>query len=182
MNILNVNEELYIDNSITHSEIHSYEPYLPNKLSNNDKIIIPVHEIEKYTHPCESFLYIEGVLSEADGNVSKTLSLINNGVAFLFRELRYQLNSATINSRRDVGLTLTLKGYISYTSNESEKLKNANWSPKGVNAITDATTGAFNVCIPLKMLMGFFEDYKKIIINAANRQCWKFFLSFQNGR
>ncbi|MBV2145325.1 MAG: hypothetical protein KTM48_01085, partial [Wolbachia endosymbiont of Pissodes strobi] len=137
---------------------------MPTKLSNNDEILIPVHEIEKYTLPCESFLYIEGKLSKADGTVSKTLSLVNNGIAFLFREMRYQLNGVTIDSIRDVGLTSTLKGYLSYNTNESDKLKNAGWSPKIANTLVDEKTGSFNVCIPLKMLMGFFEDYRKVIL------------------
>jgi len=51
MSILNVTEEIYIDNSIVHSELHSYEPYLPTKLENNDEIIIPIHEIETFTLP-----------------------------------------------------------------------------------------------------------------------------------
>lgn len=177
MNILNITEKLLVDNSITHSEIHSYEPYLPTKLGNNDEIIIPVHEIEKYTLPCESFLYIEGKLSKSDGTVSKTCQLVNNGVAFLFKEIRYQLNGVTIDSVRDVGLTSTLKGYISFNTNESNKLRNAGWfSTETISTSTtttttkqrtvDENTGLFNVCIPLKILMGFFEDYKKVILNA----------------
>lgn len=176
MNILNVKEQLYIDNSITHSEIHSYEPYLQTKLGNNDEIIIPVHEVDKYTLPCESFLYLEGKLTNA-GAVSKTLSLVNNGLAFLFREIRYQLNGVTIDSVRDVGLTSTLKGYLSYNSAESAKLINSGWFPsktvatgttttKTQSVVIDEATGLFNVCIPMKMLMGFFEDYKKVILNA----------------
>lgn len=163
MNTLNVTEKLYIDNSITHSELHSYEPYLPTKLGNNDEIIIPVHEIEKYTLPCESYLYIEGKLTKSDGTVSKTLSLINNGVAFLFREIRYQLNGVTLDSVRDVGLTSTLKGYLSFNPNESNKLRNASWfssqtiltgttTTSTKQAVVDEKTGLFNVCIPLKIL------------------------------
>jgi len=116
-------------------------------------------------------------LTKADGTVSKTLSLVNNGIAYLFKEIRYQLNGVTIDSVRDVGLTSTLKGYLSYNKNESNRLKNAGWFPTETvvtgttttttrSTIIDEKTGLFNVCIPLKMLMGFFEDYKKVILNS----------------
>lgn len=166
MDILNVTQNIVIDNSITHSEFHAYEPYLPSKLGNNDEIIIPIHEIEKYTLPSESFLYIEGKLTKDDGNISNTLKLINNGIAFLFKEIRYQLNGVTIDSVRDVGLTSTIKGYLSYNKNECNKLKNAGWYPGEASQVVDAITGLFTVCIPLKFLMGFFEDYKKVVLNS----------------
>lgn len=166
MDILNVKQNILIDNSIIHSECHAYEPYLPTKMGNNDEIIIPIHETEKYTLPSESFLYIEGKLTKEDGHVSKTLKLVNNGIAFLFKEIRYQLNGVTIDSVRDVGLTSTIKGYLSYNKNECNKLKNAGWFPGESSTVVNEVTGAFNVCIPLKFLMGFFEDYKKIILNA----------------
>ena len=166
MDVLNVTQGLFIDNSIVHSEYHAYEPYLPTKLGNNDEIIIPIHEIEKYTLPSESYLYIEGKLTKEDNTVSNTMKLINNGIAFLFKEIRYQLNGVTIDSVRDVGLTSTIKAYLSYNKNECNKLKNAGWFPMENSQVVDATTGLFNVCIPLKFLMGFFEDYKKIILNS----------------
>ncbi|XP_050305607.1 uncharacterized protein LOC126742844 [Anthonomus grandis grandis] len=165
-----------MDNSITHYETHSYEPYLPTKLGNNDEIVIPVNEVEKYTLPGESSLYIEGKLTKSDGTVSKKASFINNGVAFLFKEMRYQLNGVTIDSVRDVGMTSTLKGYLSYNNNEVNKLENAGWylptttttttTTTEKKSIVDEKTGFFNVSIPLKTLMGFFEDYKKVIINS----------------
>lgn len=166
MDILNVTQNLVIDNSIAHSEFHGYDPYLPTKLGNNDEIIIPINETEKYTLPSESFLYIEGKLTTADSKVSNTLKLINNGIAFLFKEMRYQLNGVTIDSVRDVGLTSTIKAYLSYNKNECNKLKNAGWFPNESSQVIDSATGIFNVCIPLKFLMGFFEDYKKIILNS----------------
>ncbi|KAJ8949942.1 hypothetical protein NQ314_008088 [Rhamnusium bicolor] len=119
MDLLSVTEQLYVDNTIVISEIHSYEPYLPTKLSYNDEIVIPIQEVDKFTLPCESFLYIEGKLTKSDGTISDgtisdKLKFINNGVPFLFKEIRYLLNRITVDSVRDVGLTSTLKSYLSY--------------------------------------------------------------------
>ncbi|KAJ8931581.1 hypothetical protein NQ314_015493 [Rhamnusium bicolor] len=83
-------------------------------------------------------------------------------------EIRYLLNGITVDSIRDVGLTSTLKAYLSYNSSDSVRLQNAGWFPKlkiTDNVLVDSK-GGFNLCIPLKMLMGFFEDYKKILVNV----------------
>lgn len=167
MDILNVNEKLYIDNSIISSELHTYQPFISSKFEYNDEIRIPVQELETFTLPSESLLYIEGSLANSDEKYTKKLRFINNGIAFLFREIRYELNGMTIDSVRNVGLTSTLKGYLSFNTNESLKLQNAGWFPnrqKDERILVDEN-GKFNVSIPLKMLMGFFEDFKKIILN-----------------
>ncbi|KAJ8926363.1 hypothetical protein NQ314_021276 [Rhamnusium bicolor] len=108
-----------------------------------------------------------GKLTKSDGTISDKLKFINNGISFLFTEIRYLLNGITVDSIRDVGLTSTLKAYLSYNSSDSVRLQNAGWFPK--LKLTDVlvdSKGGFNLCIPLKMLMGFFEDYKKILVNV----------------
>lgn len=164
MDILNVTEKLFIDNSIISSELHTYQPFVTSKFEYNDEIRIPIQELDTYTLPCESFLYIEGRLTKDDGTKATKLKFINNGVSFLFREIRYELNGVTVDSIRNVGLTSTIKGYLSFNTNESLKLQNAGWFPKSDYSMTVTEKGAFNVCIPLKMLMGFFEDYRKIML------------------
>ena len=167
MDILNVNQKLYVDNSIVSSELHSYQPFISSKFNYNDEIRIPIQELDTYTLPSESLLYIEGSLKNKDGEYTKRLRFVNNGIAFLFREIRYELNGVTIDSIRNVGLASTLKGYVSYNDNESLRLQNGGWFPhrKEDARILVDKNGKFNVSIPLKMLLGFFEDYKKIMLN-----------------
>ena len=164
MDILNVTEKVFVDNSIISSELHTYQPYITSKFEYNDEIRIPIQELDTYTLPSESFLYIEGKLTKEDGQKATKLKFINNGVCFLFREIRYELNGVTVDSNRNVGLTSTIKGYLSYNTNDSLKLQNAGWFPKSGEGINLSDKGGFNVCIPLKMIMGFFEDYKKIML------------------
>ncbi|KAJ8914168.1 hypothetical protein NQ315_016247 [Exocentrus adspersus] len=109
-------------------------------------------------------LYLEGRLTKDDGQPATKLKLINNAFEFLFRELRYELNGVLVDSIRNVGLTSTLKSYLSYNEDESIALENAGWYPRSTRVL-DIANRKFSVCIPLKMLMGFFEDYKKIILN-----------------
>ncbi|XP_030745125.1 uncharacterized protein LOC115874161 [Sitophilus oryzae] len=131
----------------------------------------------KYVHqsknlmltPSESLLYIEGKLTNTEGNYTKRLRFTNNGIAFLFREICYELDGITIDALRNVGLASTLKSYLSSNTNESLKLQNAGWFPhrKEEDRILVDDNGKFSVSIPLKLLMGFFKDYRKLYHVAA---------------
>ncbi|KYN35097.1 hypothetical protein ALC56_10567 [Trachymyrmex septentrionalis] len=77
--------------------------------------------------------------------------------ADVFDEIRYELNGAEIDRNRNVGITSTLKNYVTVSSDRSVILRNAGW---------DAQTtpiGYFN--FSLYVLLGFCEDYKRVMIN-----------------
>lgn len=162
MNILNISEKVLVDNSIVSNELHTHQPYT-NRFENNDEIRIPIQE-DMSTLPGLSYLYIEGKLTKADGTPATTTKFVNNGVAHLFSEIRYEMNGVVVDSVIKPGITSTMKGYVSYTSNDVKKLQNAGWLPQKDSKITDEL-GNFNVCIPLAMLLGFAEDYRKVILN-----------------
>lgn len=168
MSILNVTEEVLIDNSIINYEYHTHQPYASTSYGNNDEIRIPIQQQDTFTLPSESYIDIVGKLTLADGKPVAVAKFINNGIAFLFNELRYELNGVVIDSIRNLGITSSLKSYLSFNANDCVKLENAGWFPKIIdgskNILIDAK-GNFNVCIPLKMLLGFAEDFKKIILN-----------------
>ena len=163
--ILNINQGVNYNNSVIKYDYHTYSPFL-NSFENSDEIRICVQQQDLYVLPCESFIYIEAGLTKKDGSTALTgVTLTNNAIAFLFNEIRYELNGVEIDQSRNVGLTSTLKNYISLNKNESDALYNAAWSPG--KAITPIR-GLINFCIPLKLLLGFAEDYKKIIVNAKH--------------
>lgn len=165
MNILDVTEKAVIDNTITNFEIHTHQPYASTSFNNNDEIRIPIQQQDMYTLPCQSYIYLEGKLLKKDGKPATSTKFINNGIAFLFSEIRYELNGVVIDSVRNPGITATMKSYLSFTPNDSTRLENAGWYPKTGSVNVDKN-GNFNVCIPLKMLLGFAEDYRKIILNV----------------
>lgn len=162
--ILDITRSISCDNSITKIDYHTYSPFLTS-FKNSDEIRISVQHQDLYVLPAESFIYIEGALTKTDGTVSATAKLINNSIAFLFEEIRYEINGIEIDRTRNLGIATTLKNYISLNQNESQMLFNAGWSPESV--ITPGQ-GFFNFCVPLKTLLGFAEDYKKIIANAKH--------------
>lgn len=168
MEYLNVKENILVDESILSWETLSFDPFNPTKLGNNDEIRIALQQTGKYPLPCKSEIYLEMQVTKEDGSALANTVLINNAPAFLFKELRYILNGVTIDSVRDIGITSTLKGYISFNENESAKLQNAGWYPKSksTDKIMTDDRGYVSLCIPLKMYSGFFEDYNKIILNS----------------
>ena len=87
------------------------------------------------------------------------MTLRNNCVAFIFDEIRYELNGVEIDRNRNVGITSTLKNYVT-VFDRSVILRNAGW-----DALTTAA-GYFNFYVSLYILLGFCEDYKRVVINA----------------
>jgi len=49
------------------------------------------------------------------------------------------------------------------TYNKALIALNAGW-----NSRSDTEEGYFNFCMPLSMLLGFCEDYKRLIVNARH--------------
>lgn len=150
-----------VDNSIASLEYHTHQP-LTTRFENNDEIRIPVQD-DLCTLPCESYLLIEGSLKKEDDTIPKT-KFSNNGLAYLFSNIRLELNGVTLDSITNPGLTTTMKAYLSFSPNESVRYQNAGWFNLAQSKLVDAK-GNFSACIPLKMLLGFAEDYRRVVVN-----------------
>ena len=165
--ILSISGEPIFDDRIVKIETHTYNPYANTTFGNSDEIRIPIQQQDLYTLPCESFLYVEGRLeskkpSGAEGE--ETPRLVNNCVAFMFEEIRYELDGVEIDRNRNVGITSTIKNYASLTVERSSILQNAGWD----FAAKSHSVDDFNFCVPLSVLLGFCEDYKRVVINARH--------------
>lgn len=163
--IIDVKQSVHFDNTITKYEYHSYSPFLTS-YSNNDEIRIAVQHQDLYILPSESCIYIEGRFTKADNSYSNTALFANNCIAFLFDEIRYELNGQEIDKTRNVGITTTIKNLVTLNEAESKMLYNAGWFIS--EEVRPTETGSFNFYVPLKTLLGFAEDYKKIILNAKH--------------
>ncbi|KAL4127488.1 hypothetical protein QTP88_011655 [Uroleucon formosanum] len=136
-------------------------------LSNNDEIRISVLNMDSYTLPCESYIYIEGKVNKPTDSAGD-VRFSNNGLAFLFSEMRYEINGIEIQKLKSPGVSSCLKAYCSYTPNDLNALENSAWdsamdSEDNKNFMSN---NVFTGCIPLKHLFGFCEDYKKILLNC----------------
>jgi len=71
-----------------------------------------------------------------------------------------KLNDVEIDRNRNVDITSTFKNYLTLSFDRSVILRNVGWDAQTTEA------GYFNFCIPLYVLLGFCQDYKRVVINA----------------
>lgn len=164
MDLLAIDSAAEYNDVISGMEYHSHRPYASSTYNNNDEIRIPINQNDVITAPFESQIHIKGKVSgtKATGEPA-TVALVNNAVAFLFDDIRYEIAASEVDRTRNVGITSTLKNLLSLRKSEKNKLGNAGWLGAGEtkNVSTD-----FTLCVPLKMFMGFFEDYRRIVVNV----------------
>ncbi|XP_036148486.1 uncharacterized protein LOC118647541 [Monomorium pharaonis] len=160
--ILNIENEPIFDDRIIKIETHTYNPFANTTFDHSDEIRIPIQHQDLYTLPSESFLYIEGKVTIKKTVTESSVTLGNNCIAFMFDKIRYELDGVEIDRNRNVGITSMLKNYITMSTNRTKIANNAGWDPwYHVNEY-------FNFCLPLNMLLGFCEDYKRVVINARH--------------
>ncbi|XP_071576384.1 uncharacterized protein [Temnothorax nylanderi] len=174
--ILSIGGEPIFDERIVRIETHTYNPYVNTTFGHNDEIRIPIQQQDLYTLPCDSFLYVEGRLYDDGATTLKGrddqrqyAKLVNNCVAFMFDEIRYELNGVEIDRCRNVGITSTIKNYVSLTAERARRLQNAGWSYPTNESNLNSASHQFNFCVPLNILLGFCEDYKRVVINARHK-------------
>lgn len=148
---------------ITNCEYHTHKPYASSTFKNNDEIRIAISQQDIITAPFESSLHISGkVTAKNVANTNTDVSLINNAMAFLFEDIRYELGGIVVDRTKNVGIVSTMKNLLSIRQNETNALNNACWFGPG----NTLKTNEFTFSIPLKLLLGFCEDYRKIIANV----------------
>lgn len=167
MSILDILSTPHLDNTIDGIEIHSYKPYV-NSFNKNDEIRIPINQQDLYVLPSASTLYLEGVVNVLKGPAkerARSIEFINNALMFLFQDIRYELNGIEIDKVKNAGITTTIKSLISMNQNESRMSKVWGWD---VNGTKNEQNGLFSASIPLNKILGFAEDYTKVIINCKH--------------
>ena len=114
MDVLNIFAPVKRDDSITRREIRTYCLYAPTSLERNDEIRIPLQNQNSFLIPSESYLLIEGVISALDVIQENDIrNLTSNFLAFLFTEIRIEMNTGQIDQIKDVGSATTMKNYVS---------------------------------------------------------------------
>jgi len=83
-------------------------------------------------------------------------------MAYFLDEIRYEIKSVVMHRTRFSGITSKIKNFVSLNKFESKRLSNSGWSGGPVFNLTPH----FNFSIPLKNLLGFAEDFKKVLLNC----------------
>ena len=198
--ILQITEDIPVDDSIYEYEYKEYNPIAGANL-NRGSIVLTIESQDIYTHPAESFLVIEGRLrrqtapnNPVDVNDplryenADVVTLVNNGMMYLFSDVRFHLASYEIEVLQNPGHATTMLGLLKYPDDftKSQGL-NQLWLPDmgdGSHNIANnrgfelrqeyiiqnpTPNGTFSFKIPLKHFLGFCEDYKKILYGMQQR-------------
>lgn len=167
--ILDLRAPIGYNDTITNIAYHTYSPFTTS-FNHNDEIRIVIQNQDLYVLPHKSYIYIEGTVvvnpaADAEAGARIPPNFVNNAAAFLFDEIRYELNGFQIDSCKNAGVTSSIKGYISFSPNDIARMNNAGWNKE---SNTPAIQGTINFCIPLKNIFGFAEDYQNIVMNAKH--------------
>ena len=203
--ILQITEDIPVDDSIYDYEYKEYNPIAGTAAElNRGSIVIVIEAQDVYTHPAENFLIIDGQLRKRTpdpgpnppaGNVNyadaDVITLINNGIMYLFSDVKYHLASHEIEVLQNPGHATTMLGLLKYpddftksqglnqlwlpdtkidNNNEANKVDNLGYKKRHEYIIqTSDPKGTFSFKIPLKHFLGFCEDYKKILYGMQQR-------------
>ena len=61
-----------------------------------------------------------------------------------------------------------MKNYISQSPSQISLLENAGWIGNNAGIRITDVNGYFDISIPLSMILGFAEDYRRIIVDAKD--------------
>jgi len=82
-----------------------------------------------YTRYHIKVFYIERKLTINKPVAESDVTLGNNCIAFMFDEIRYELDGVEIDHNRNVGIISTFKNYVTMSSEKSVIARNAGWDP-----------------------------------------------------
>ena len=77
--------------------------------------------------------------------------------------MKFDMNSTVEIDRKNIGITSTIKNYVSMMYDKALIALNVGW-----NSRSDTEEGYFNFYVLLNMLLDFCEDYKRVLINARH--------------
>ena len=184
--ILRIKEPFISDESIFEYEYLEYNPIVGTNLYNSGDITITIELQDSFYHPSESYLIIEGQLVKNDnantpyGNAD-VITLTNNGLMYLFKNIRYDLSEKQLENIQYPGQASTMLGLLKYpddfsksqgmnqlwykdTNADASKVDNIGFKVRQDYIIQRPNPkGTFSFRIPLKHIFGFCEDYTKII-------------------
>ena len=190
--ILDITKPIPEDDSICKYEYKEYNPIVGTNYTSGS-VVITIEAQDIYTHPGESFLIIDGWLEKADGSGRYTnndiIALINNGMMYLFSDVRYHLASHEIEVLQNPGHATTMLGMLKYTDDFSKSQGlNQLWAKDTTDKAEDdnegfkfrhdyiiesvervENKGNFSFKIPLKHVLGFCEDYKKVLYGMQQK-------------
>lgn len=133
---LNVTNRIQFDDSVEKYTYHSYVPHNILTINKSDEIRICINNQDLLTRPGRSFVYIKGEIeNHAKGH------LVNNALAFLFDEIRYEVANKEVDMVRKPGITGLMKllpsanSLVKYSNAAIDTDENLKIFPKTENSV-----------------------------------------------
>lgn len=82
----------------------------------------------------------------------------------MFNEIKYELCGTEIDRVKNVGITTTMKNILTARPDDNNWMQNAGWTLPDVGNHDDKSI--FSYCIPLRLFLGFAEDFTQILLNV----------------
>ena len=182
--ILDIQESIHVDESILSYEDYEFQPISGTQLNSPGEITIRIENQDCFFHPRRSWLQIEGTLKKTNDvayAVNDLVSLVNNGIMYLFDNIKYNLSGQEVESIFHPGPATTMLGLAKYSINfNAGPGLIQGWLPDDGDgtAVLEANSGfktrhgyflgatpigSFRICIDLEHIFGFCEDYDKLI-------------------
>ena len=186
--IFDITEPTPEDKGIMRYEHHTYRPENGSDINSSGDVRINITKTDLITYPSDSYLLIEGRLTKTDGTAfadAAKIALINNGLMFLFKSIKYTLSGRVIEHLNNPGQATTMLGLLKYPRGFAKSLGlNQLWYKDTEDTLTDenlgfnkrqnyiikkpATKGSFSFIVPLKHIFGFCEDYDKVLYGFSH--------------
>ena len=186
--ILKVGDNYTTDESILSYETYSFYPETGVQYNNPGNITITVQNSPNWYHPANSWLEIEGDLQKKSDRkpyeADQSIAFANNGILFLFDQMKYLLSSNEIESVHHPGTASNIMGLAKYSTGYKPAGLLQCWAPDTDNdpAVTNkgfvqqqkfvfgsTPVGSFRFAIPLSHIFGFAEDYNKVVYGFVHQ-------------
>lgn len=163
--ILSVGSTPVRDDTIIKKQYVVYDPYTTS-CGNSDEIRIGIQSQDHYVLPSESYIVMDVKFTRKDATNNAAINATCGGYfwAYLFSEMRYEINNVEIDRLKNPGVTCKLKNVCAFPPYRS-RFGHQTGIHDSAAIVADAT---IQVIIPLNFLFGFCDDYNKIIMNAKH--------------
>jgi hypothetical protein len=163
INLLDVTSKPRYDDLLISSKYIMHYPLASSTYATCDEIRFQIENQNDFWLPSQSYITIEGTITK--NPATSNVRFVRNGGLYLFNECKYLSNGIEVDRTRGLGIATTLKGLCSLSPDKVIALNNAGWSNFPENQ-AEVEGNHFSLCIPLRLILGFAEDYKKILLSA----------------
>ena len=187
--ILTIKEGYVNDDSVeSYQYIEKDTDQGTGSLNNQTELTITFQNQDAWLFPSDSYLRIEGVLKTADGvdiANNAAIAFVNNGLMYLFSNVKYFLGTLQIEYFENAGVTTSMHNYL--TKSRIYMGDNWFWSPDRETAVANASNIAwrtrnllvnpqaaggvwnFSATLPLSAVFSFCNDYRKVIYGMQHK-------------